>query len=474
MIDNIVADTDAYKYGHHLFMNPGLTGIYTYAESRVGAKYPNTLHFGLDYIILKHLVGKVTMEDIREAEEISLSAFGQNNVDVETWTRVVEECNGNLPIKIKSLPEGVLVPTGIPLFTVQSTKEWFAKTANSLETTLMRYWYPASIATRSFTIKKSILPYFINTGTPELIDLLVVDFGLRGATSMESGEIGGMAHLINFTGSDNLRATRALEYYYGGKNEDVNYRAKTILASEHSVALSYGRNEGEIQYLNAMLERAGDVSVSIVIDTYDPHGFIRNVVPQLKDVIIKREGRVVFRPDSGNPEEIVPQIMSLLEMVFGSSLNNKGYKILNHNVGIIQGDGMDEDSIPRLYDIITKAGWSSDNLAVGSGGGLLQKDINRDTQRFAIKPSVGIINNEPVNFKKNPTTDPTKMSKAGYFKVIKVDGVYKTISSADMSDTMFNSHKDQLKTVYEDGVITSKNTVTSIVNNVQNELWKGL
>lgn len=461
---NIVADTDAYKYGHHKFINRGLTEQYTYLEARAGAKYPETVFFGLSAIIQKHLLSPVTLADIQEAIKISVKAFGYNTVDVETWTKVAEL--GYLPIEIKAVPEGTVVPVNNVLMTVRSTETWFAKACNLLETTLMRVWYPSSIATRSYNIKKGLTPLFKKTGTLAGLDFSVVDFGLRGATSMDAGELGGMAHLICFCGSDNMRAGRGLAAYYGG-----DFKIRTIVASEHSVALSYGRAH-EKEYLKMMLTAFGDVPVSIVIDTYDAHGFIRNHVsdPEILAIIRARKSRVVFRPDSGIPELIVAQILSLLADIFGYSFNELGYKVLNDNIGIIQGDGMDEVSIIKLYETIIQMGWSADNLAVGSGGGLLQKDITRDTQRFAIKPSFGIIDGAPFNFKKNPTTDPTKASKSGELKLHPTyNGGFITISSAETSDGSFKGYVDSLRTVLLNGVFT-ETTLSEVESNISRYL----
>lgn len=457
LTNNLVADTDLYKYCHWRFINQKLQKEYSYMEARHGAKYPETLFFGLDPIIQRYLMQPVTKEDLAMASAISIAAIGYDAVDHKTWERVVEL--GYLPITIKAVPEGTAVPVGNVLFTIESNEEWFARSTQLLETTLMRTWYPSSILTRSARIKRSIYPLFVKTGTPELLDHLVVDFGLRGATSMEAAELGGMAHLIAFLSTDNARAIRGLHAYYGpsGKaKSDLNpygLRCSTIAASEHSVALSYGRL-GEKDYIMNMLTGFGDVNVSIVIDTYDPHGLIRNVVADesIKRLITDRSARVVLRPDSGEPKVIVMQVIELLSEIFGYHRNEKEYKVLNSNVGVIQGDGMDEDSIEELYTVLINAGWSADNLAVGSGGGLLQKDITRDTQRFAIKPSYGIIDGVPFNFKKNPTTDPTKASKSGMLKLHPTyDGSFTTISSADNSEASFKAFVDVLRVVYKDG-----------------------
>lgn len=269
-----------------------------------------------------------------------------------------------------------------------------------------------------------------------------------------------MMQLFVFNGSDNMAASRSLRHYY----LNAPLKGKSICATEHSVALSYGRGEGEKEYFrNAILKMKGH-SFSIVIDTYDTYGFLKNVVndKELKKMIIEYEGRIVLRPDSGDPISTPLSVLSLLEEFFGTTLNEKGYKVINHNIGVIQGDGMDENSVPELFRRTVAMGFSADNIVAGSGGGLHQKDITRDTQRFAIKPSYGVINNEPYNFKKQPSTDLTKTSKSGMLKLHPSRNSFSTISSAEMSEAMFKGYIDVLETVYKDGVITYVDWDTAI------------
>ncbi|KGH57303.1 nicotinate phosphoribosyltransferase [Oenococcus oeni IOEB_8417] len=443
MKENLLLDTDAYKLTHYLQYPKGLTKLYSYAEARPGSRFNTVSWFGLQMIIADHLLGKVTNEMIDEAEEFSFLTFGNHNFfNREVWERVRDL--GYLPINIMELPEGIEVPISTPLLTLESTEPWFATTLNALESVLMQVWYPTTISTNSMYIKKALLPLFEKSGSVAGLDLAVNDFGLRGASSLQSAQRGGAAHLLHFRGSDNLAADKVIADVYGLKG-----RALSVWATEHSVATSYGPDRGEIDYVNSQLDRAGDNDIiSIVIDSYDSINFVRNVIgsKEIKNRIIRRSGRIVLRPDSGEPQEIDLQVLDILADIFGTDVNDKGYKVINHNVGIIQGDGMNRQTIIELYRHILHQGWSADNLIVGSGGGLLQEGFDRDTERFAIKASYGELGDgHGFLIQKHPKQDPTKNSKSGRFKVIRDSNRrIKTVAIDAEGNNL-------LKTIYENG-----------------------
>ena len=446
MTENLILATDAYKLTHHLQYPTDITKLYSYGEARVGGRFDTVSWFGLSMILHDYFRQPITDEMIDEAERVAKQTFNTTayfNRDV--WEKV--KTLGYFPVKIKALPEGMTVPVGNALFTIESTQDWFATSLNALEVVLMHVWYPTTIATNSLYIKKSLQPLFEKTGTLTNLPVAVNDFGLRGATSLMSGKRGGAAHLLHFQGSDNMAASSYFEAVYG-----VSGRAASVWATEHSVATAYGPGEGEIDYVNAQLDRAPDDAIlSIVIDSYDALNFVTHVIGSatIKQRIRSRQGRIVLRPDSGDPEIIDLQVLNLLADIFGTTLNDKGYRILNDNVGIIQGDGMKADTIESLYETIIAAGWSADNLIVGSGGGLLQEGFTRDTERFAIKAAYAeTADGRHINIQKNPKTDMTKASKAGLLKVILDGNTIKTVAQDVAGD-------DLLATVYEDGKLSA-------------------
>lgn len=457
-ISNLILATDFYKGTHHSQypkhmvngkLENEITHLYSYAEARTGGKFKTISWLGLQGVIVNHLLKPVTMKDVAEAEDMITNIGGfKENFNREVWEKVAEL--GYLPIKIKALPEGMEVPEGTPLFTMESTEEWFATTLNSLETVLMHVWYPTTIATNSLHIKKGIKPLFEQSSDSQDIEsalaFAVNDFGMRGATSLESAAFGGMGHLLHFKGSDNMIADLLIKNVYNGST-----RGSSVVASEHSVATSYGKGAGEFTYMNAMLDNYPDGAiVSVVIDSYDPENFVNTVVadPTIRQKIINKTGRVVLRPDSGVPKEQVLGILNRLERIFGATVNSKGYKTINHNIGVIQGDGMYLDSIVQLYQDVLDAGFSADNLVVGSGGGLLQQGFTRDTQRFAIKASYGVRNGEGFNIQKDPKSDPTKKSKTGRMKVVYDDN--HELITVPITDT----RDDLLQTVLHNGQTT--------------------
>lgn len=455
MRKNIILDTDAYKLTHHLQYPAGLTKLYSYGEPRVGGKYPFISFFGLQMIIQDHFLQPVTREMIQEAYEEAQLTFGSEGYfNREVWDRVRQL--GYLPIRIMSVPEGTKLAIDNAAFTIESTEDWFAGTVQALESTLMHTWYPTTIATRAMTIKDAITPYWEqSTDKDYLLPYAVNDFGYRGATSHEAAARGGAAFLVHFQGSDNMAANRAVKDYYG-----YSGRLKSVWATEHSVATSYGKGQGEIDYIKAQLERSNPESIiSIVIDSYDPDNFIRNVVgnPEIKLLIRNRAGRTVFRPDSGIPLANVLKYSEMLGSIFGVNYNCKEFKVINDNVGLIQGDGMDETSIPELYRNYIEAGWSAENVVVGSGGGLLQVDANRDTSRWAIKASYAEFGDKHVNVQKDPKSDPTKRSKTGLLKLHRMANSYMTLSSAEETEANFNSYVDSFRVVFEDGELFKDN-----------------
>lgn len=461
--NNFPVDTDAYKITHHLGYRRGLENLYSYGECRLGAKFSHVIPFGYQVHFWQSLVGQVvTPQLIEEAQDLSHSWFGHPYFNTDMWKYIINKHGGMLPIRIKAVPEGTRMPINNVMFTIEVLDNKCVPVVNHCETELSHSWYPTTIASNSFEIKKDIYKRLVKTGTPEMIEYMCHDFGYRGTTCPQQAERGGMAHMINFRGSDTTRADRALRFYYGIAGKSI---LQTVFATEHSVAEQFGGGEGEYDYVHNVLDKLPDGAIgSVVIDTYNALNFIDNVItrPDIKERILARNGKIVWRPDTGNPEEISNRIINSLGHNFGYTFNDKSYKILNPKIGLIWGDGMDRKTIDSLHGSLNDNKWSSDNMVVGSGGGLLQKGFDRDTNRFAIKASYGVIDGNPVNMMKNPATDKSKKSKTGMLKLHEANGKFSTLSSASETAPMFNSYIDTMDTVLEMGQIVKEHTFDEI------------
>lgn len=448
---SIIFRSDSYKYSHAQAYKPSITNVYSYLESR-GGRYNETVWFGLQYYLKEYLAGVVlTQDDINKAEKFCEAHFGRKDVfNKEGWQYILDKYKGKLPLRIKAVPEGSIIPKSNILMSIETTDPHCFWLVNFVETLLMKIWYPITIATQSREIRKTILETLEKTGTPETIDFKCHDFGYRGVTSEEQAALGSAAHLLSFMGTDTIAGIFLLQDYY--KAEMCGF---SIPATEHSIICSFGRNH-EIDACENFLNTYPTGLIACVSDTYNIYECCEHIWGgALREKVLYRDGTLVIRPDSGDYFEVIPKVLDILYKKFGC-YEKKGYKVLNDHVRIIQGDGMDANSIRDLYHHINRLGWSSDNLAVGSGGGLLMKNVDRDTQKFAIKASAIEYNQEWLGIFKSPVTDPGKKSKVGRLKLIKdFEGKYKTVSGEEYG-------KDELVTVFENGELLVEYTLDEI------------
>lgn len=418
--DNLLLMTDSYKLSHYVQYPPGTTNVYSYLESR-GGKFGWSEFFGLQYLLKKYLVGKVvTQEKIDEAAEFSKEHFGNSSsiFNREGWEYILNKHNGQLPLKIKAVPEGSIIPVKNVLVTVENTDPNCFWLTNYMETLLVQVWYPITVATQSWHMREIIRRYLEETGDPTGIDFKLHDFGFRGVSSVETAGIGGAAHLVNFKGTDTIAGiVLANEYYNSG------VCGHSIPASEHSTMTSWGRKYEVDAYRN-MLEQYPDGLVACVSDSFDIFNACKSLWgDQLRYEVTKRNGTLVIRPDSGDPNKVLPQVFNLLGEQFGFDINSKGYKVLNPKVRVIQGDGIDFESLSAILEVLRVNKWSADNIAFGSGGGLLQK-LNRDTMKFAFKCSNVVVKGEERDVYKQPITDSVKNSKRGRLQLSYVVGAH--------------------------------------------------
>ncbi|UTS52104.1 nicotinamide phosphoribosyltransferase [Synechococcus phage BUCT-ZZ01] len=408
MKQNILLCTDSYYYSHFLQYPPGTTSMYAYLESR-GGRYDEIVFFGLQYIIKEYLSKPFTRADIEEAADIALLHGVPFNR--EEFEYILNNYNGYFPVTIKALPEGTIAPVKVPMVTIEPLVEdrktyWCVGFIQSL---ILQVWYPITVATNSREIKKVIKQYLEETGDVSGLPFKLHDFGLRGTSSMESGAIGGMAHLaVGWKGTDTMPALLAARRYY---NEKI--AGFSIPAAEHSTITSWLRENETEAYRNMIRQFSKEDSIyAVVSDSYDLMNAVENIWGgELKDEVIASKGILVVRPDSGDPVATPIKVVEKLAEKFGTTTNSKGYKVLN-NVRVIQGDGIEIDTIRSICIGLKLKGFSIDNIAFGMGGALLQI-VNRDDQKFAIKCSAIKVNNVWRDVFKDPITDPGKRSKAG-------------------------------------------------------------
>lgn len=448
--DNIILMTDSYKVTHWKQYPKGTSRVYSFFESR-GGRFPEVTFFGLQYFMKKYLEGVVlTREKIDEAKEIFASHLGPGLMNVAGWERLLEKHGGRLPIEIKAVPEGMSVPTSNVLMTVENTDPEFPWLTNYLETLLSEIWYPSTVCTQSRAMKDVIRKALEKSGDPSLIDFKLHDFGYRGSTSPESAGIGGAAHLVNFKGTDTVAALTVARRYYGEPMAGFS-----IPAAEHSTITSWGKGREAEAYAN-MLTAYPTGLVAVVSDSYDIYAACSELWgKQLWKKVMERDGTVVIRPDSGHPPTVVLKVLELLGEAFGFTENAKGYKVLHPKVRVIQGDGIDYIMLEQILDAMLKAGWSADNIAFGSGGGLLQK-LDRDTQKFAFKCSAVQIGGAWMDVMKDPITDHGKKSKAGRMKLVEENGQLKTVRLGEEPGS------DLLVPVFRDGKILAEQSFADI------------
>lgn len=451
MTNNIILNSDSYKYSQFNQYPENTTVIYSYIESR-GGLYDATVFFGLQMFLKEYLCQPITQDNIDEAEAV-ITAHGEPFYR-EGWEYILREHNGYLPVRIDAVAEGTVVKTKNVLATIYNTDPKCYWLTSFLETAILRsIWYPTTVATNSYENKKQILEALKKTGDPESIGFKLHDFGARGVSSYESAGIGGAAHLVNFQGTDTVTALLYARKYYG-----ADMAGFSIPAMEHSTVTSWGRENEVESYRNMLKQNAKPGGlVAAVSDSYDIFNACKLWGTVLKQDVIKSGATVVVRPDSGDPAIVVLECLKILDKYFGSVTNEKGYKVLN-NVRVLQGDGINHQTIRSIIFTVTLAGYSIDNVAFGQGGALLQI-VNRDDQKFAMKCSAAQVNGEWVDVYKDPIHDSGKTSKKGLLKLIKTEKGFVTINDRD---PRYGTAEDMLEPVYENGKLLRDQTFDEV------------
>ncbi len=473
---------DFYKISHRKQYPENTSLVYSNFTPRNSKYYKGfnnkIIFFGLKYFIKKvlidlfndHFFNKPIDQIIYEYTRVIKHCLNDNNPD----TLHIYELHqlGYLPLEIKSLPELSLINYNVPVLTIKNTHPNFYWLTNFIETALScDLWMLSNNATLAYDYRQLCENYAnITCDNNNHIDFQCHDFSFRGMAGQECAIMSGMAHLTQFKGTDTIPAISAMEYYYN-KNIENELVGCSIPASEHSVMCAGGMENEFDTYRRFIEELYPSGLISIVSDTWDFFGVLTNILPKLKDKIMSRDGKVVIRPDSGDPVDIIcgkdhkwiatdivtyydhnKQIITkeealgtieILWELFGGTVNGKGYKVLDPHIGLIYGDSITLERAQEIFKKLEAKGFASSNIVFGVGSYTYQYNT-RDSQGWAVKATYCEINGEGHAIFKEPKTDSNKKSAKGLLKVEKVNEDYILIDNVSWGDEKLG----ELKTVF--------------------------
>lgn len=464
---NLLLNTDSYKTSHWVQYPPDTRYISSYIEPR-GGDFSQVVFFGLQAFIKEYLLSPISQKDIDDAAHM-LAAHGVP-FNRAGWEMLLKKHKGFLPLAIEAVPEGTVLPTKEVVCQVINTDPDFYWLTSYLETALLRaVWYPSTVASLSYFCRQTIKAA-LEKSADSLAGLpfKLHDFGARGTSSLESAAVGGLAHLVNFSGTDTLSALVAASRWYGmdgstsAAGETGDMPAFSIPAAEHSTMTAWGKSGEKDAFANMLKQFGGEGKiVAVVSDSYDLWNAIDNVWGgELKEQVQSMGGTLVVRPDSGDPVKVVREALERLAAKFGTRTNSKGYKVLPDCIRLIQGDGIDPVSLGHILNAIMQAGFSADNLTFGMGGGLLQR-VNRDTLSWAMKANAADVAGEWRDVYKDPITSKNKRSKRGRLALVLENGTPKTIRLDELA-----GRENLLQPVFENGKLLRDDSLTAIRNRV--------
>jgi len=477
MVHNPMMMIDGYKLDHRRQYPAGTRRVYsnwTPRGSRVAGQ-TEVVCFGLQYFLQKYLVedmkryffDRPESEVCAEYKQFCDDYLGPNDIGVE-HIKALHRL-GYVPLKFKALPEGTLCPIGVPMLTVENTHDDFAWLVNYFETLMSSIlWLPCTSATTAYRYKKMLHKFAEQT--IDMVDFVQWqghDFSMRGMGGIEAATISGAGHLTSFTGSDTIPAINMIHRYYGaGSNPLIG---GSVPATEHSVMCAGGQ-ETEMETFNRLLDLYPSGIVSVVSDTWNLWDVITKMLPALKDKILARNGKLVIRPDSGDPVKIIcgdpassdynvnKGVVRLLWDIFGGTVNSKGYKQLDSHIGCIYGDAITYDRASEICQRLADKGFASTNVVLGIGSYTYQY-CTRDTYGFAMKATWVDINGQGYPLFKKPVTDTgEKFSARGRIKVVRNDN--KLALEQNVSD----DSNCCLQEVWKDGIFTKWQTFTDVRN----------
>ena len=412
-------------------------------------------------------------EIVEEYSRIIKNTLGEQTPDVQ-HIRDLHKL-GYLPLRMRALPEGSVIPLRVPMMTVENTNPKFFWLTNFIESLAScELWQSATSATIAREYKKILDFWAIKTvGNTEFVKFQGHDFSMRGMSSLNSAISSGMGHLTSFVGTDNIPAIQGAEEVYGADVEK-ELVGTSIPATEHSVQCAY---EDDLEYLRNIITKVHPKGfVSIVSDGYDFWDVIGRVIPLLKTEILNRKGgtigdRVVIRPDSGNPVKIVcgdsegeteierKGAIEALWDIFGGTVSENGYKVLDSHIGLIYGDAITLERCNEICRQLEAKGFASVNCVFGIGSYTYQYNT-RDTFGFALKSTLCVIDGVEKQIFKTPKTDNgVKNSLKGRVIVVEENGKYKYIDGIGLKE---HRPENCLKDVFSNGKLCNEQTLSEI------------
>jgi nicotinamide phosphoribosyltransferase len=478
---------DFYKTGHIDQYPENTETIYSTWIPRSNKYFPRAdkvVAFGFQAFIKKWLIEYFNEHFFNREKEVVVAEYKRvikHTLGVENpKADHIEDLHdlGYLPILIMAVKEGTRVPVRVPMLTIENTDERFFWVTNFLETILSnQLWLPSTSATIAYTYRQLLDEYALKTvGNTDGVQFQGHDFSMRGMGAFEASVNSGMAHLLSFVGTDTIPAINALEEYYNA-NIETELVGTSIPATEHSVMCAYGNtNEFEL-FKRLMTEVYPNGFFSVVSDTWDFWKVVTEYLPALKNEILNRDGRVVIRPDSGDPVKILvgdPEgtteaerkgLIECLYDIFGGTVTDRGYKVLDGHIGAIYGDSITLDRAEAILRHLEAKGFASTNVVFGIGSFTYQFNT-RDTFGFAMKATYAVVDGEERFLLKDPKTDDgTKKSLTGLVAVVEgEDGELKAIDGLNSEDYYVQGlyEVDQLEPVFNNGTLLREQSLAEI------------
>jgi nicotinic acid phosphoribosyltransferase len=539
-----LTDTDAYKLDHRRQYPVGTTGVlsnFTNRGSRI-ERVTHVVNFGLQKFLagwlgeaFKPFFAATEDEVAALYEEFTTFVLGPNEIGSD-HIRALHRL-GYVPLKFRSLPEGALVPLRVPSFTVENTLPEFFWLTNYIETVMSsEVWQPSTSATTAYYFRKLLDEWAIKTtGSKAGVEWQGHDFSFRGMPGREAAAASGAGHNLSFYGSDNLNVINFVNSYYSdkqvagyskddeGNEEAIYFDSKpnglilgSVPATEHSVMTAGGSDEGDEQKtFEHVLGLYKTGIVSQVSDTWDLWNVLTDILPAIKDKIMARDGKLVIRPDSGDPVDILtgtvhistrdfgnslnnqyqhsevvasvkkfqggyltpPQkgVIELLWDIFGGTVNEQGYKVLDPHIGAIYGDSITYERAEAIFERLEAKGFASTNIVLGIGSFTYQY-VTRDTFQSAIKATHVTINGVGKAIFKDPKTDSgMKKSAKGRLAVVWADNDYKLVDDTEAGKSEYigsvleGTGLDMLQTVWEDGEFVKYYSYAEVRENLHPE-----